>query len=180
MPRTTFVALLAIGLLSGSTGPAYAKLLSFVFEATVDADSFDLYDGPALPDLFGEVATVTVEYQDSVLDAGTGEISPPDLSVDVVFLGQSFTERDDEDFPSFPILEIEDNELLVMDVFLNDLGADIEDPRILLIQVGFSGQNFNGDLRTSIDIETVPESSAFLLGLVALSSVVFVRRISNP
>ena len=67
MPRAVLAALLAIGLLSISTGPAYAKRQTFVFEVTVDADAFDLYDGPALPDLFGEVATVTVSYSDSGL-----------------------------------------------------------------------------------------------------------------
>jgi hypothetical protein len=164
IPRTALVTFLAIALLSSSAGPAYATLQTFAFEATVDEDSFETYDGPALPDLFGEVATVTVSYQDSKLVGGTGEISPPFLTVDVLFLGQSFNEQDDEGYPSYPILEIEDHELLVMDVFLEDLEYD--DPRIRTIVVGFSGQTFNGDLRTFIDIETVPEPTAYLLGLV--------------
>ena len=178
MRRINFAVLLAIGLLSISTDPAYAERQAFVFEATVDADSFDLYDGPALPDLFGEVAMVTVSYSDSGLVGGTGEVNPPNLSVDVLFLGQSFTERDDVDYPLYPILEIEENELQVMDVFLEDI--EFDDPRILLVEVGFSGQNSNGDLRTSIDIETVPEPSVFLLGLVSLSSVILVRGLSKP
>lgn len=172
--RFPLAALLATGFLWTAASPATAVLRSLDFEASVDEDSFFSFGGPAIPELLGEVATVQVRFEDSGLVNGTGEISPPALSVDLTFLGRSYTEEDDDNFPSFPSLEVEDDEPVVMDLILK--GLDFGDPRIEEIQVGFSGRDSSGELRTSINILTVPEPSSLLLGYASLATVAAIVR----
>lgn len=145
--------------------PALAAVQTIDFDITLDEDSFA--SGQELPDLYGEVLTASFQWNDNDVGPGDFELGARKLSIDVTLLGLSYDERDDEGYPSFPIMEFEDGVAIVCDLLLDiDAGTDFGDPRILEVQVGFS--RFLSSYNYNLRIETVPEPSAVSTTAAAL------------
>lgn len=136
---------------------------------------FEVFDGP----LAGETATGFVSYDETLIDpVSSGEIGVADgLTLELDFLGETFTEADDIDFDGYPLLIYDSGEINALDyVVIEAFGAVIDDPRLDGFSVfeifpdGTGG--FEGELFTFL----VPDPAAAPMLVFALVGVRFRRR----
>lgn len=149
--------------LSASLLPASAALVSFSFLAPV-------LTGP----LAGQVGSGVIRFDDTF----SGTLTPAlgGVEIDFDFLGQSFDETHDLDFPDFPELTVLDGRPIAIDFLLQqgEAGVDFSDSRITRVALQGSLLPDNaGLLRAQIDVElgepgAVPEPATFGLAGLAL------------
>ena len=120
----------------------------------------------------GELASGSFTYDDDLI-VGIGDevLLPPDFTLTLSFLGQTFTEDDDIDFPDFPEIFFEDGLPLFIDYVVVDgdgVGDEIADPEIFSFSfVGLIPEPTGGFfISIETNFEFIPEpTTAMLLGL---------------
>ncbi|MEQ8210752.1 MAG: PEP-CTERM sorting domain-containing protein [Lacipirellulaceae bacterium] len=153
-------------------------LLAAVAVCVVPADAFGVLITETLTgevlfgDAMGATATATFTYDDALITGIDEEfLVPPDFSLSFTFLGQTFIEDDDTDFPDFPELGFLDGVPVSLDFVVIDgdgVGDEILDPVIFNFSMfdiepdpagGFFGEIFT-------NFSFIPEpTTAMLAGL---------------
>lgn len=157
-------------------------------QAAIITESFtaEVVEGP----FAGEVATGSFSYDDALIINGDEILDPTtSLTVNMTFLGQTYTEADDFDYPLFPGLAFSENIPIFLDYYIVDGSpTNIREPSIQELLIG--NVNLipdNGDFITVLEVTTVeatttttvPEPisslSLLLLGGLGLSSTVLKK-----
>lgn len=155
--------------------PAQAAPVQFDFSTTVST-------GPFL----GEVGTGFIRFDDAF--AASSAVSPGpaagSLEIGFTFLGQTFHETNDQDFPNFPLVTLFDGLPVAIDFVLADgfSGVDFANSSIGLIALqGALLPGIAGQLLAPIDIQlaqpqAVPEPASSVLAGLALLALGLSRR----
>lgn len=169
----------AIGALVLATAllPVQAAPVQFEFSAPISSGPF-----------FGEVGTGVIRFDDalggSTVSAGAANGG---LEIDFTFLGQTFHETNDQDFPNFPLVTLFDGVPVGIDFVLADgfSGVNFANDAIGLIALqGVLLPGAGGRLLAPIDIQAagqppqqeLPEPSTYTLVGMALLCLALSRR----
>lgn len=150
----------------GETLPVQAVIVTNDFTATVEFGEFA-----------GEVATGTFSYDDDLIVDGDEILTPFEgLTLELTFLGQTYTEMDDIEFDFFPELVFFEGSPVFLDYLVVDgFPTDILNPDIVTLSIEDIlfpvGEN---NFETSLDVFTPvnePNSiiNLFLLGGLGIS-----------
>jgi len=162
--------------------PAQAAPVQFNFSTTVGSGVFS-----------GEVGTGFIRFDDAF--AGADSVSPGalggSLEIGFTFLGQTFHETNDQDFPNFPLVTLFAGAPVAIDFVLVDgaSGVNFGNPSIGAIFLqGALLPGAAGGLVAPIDIQLaqdpppqdLPEPGTFALAGLALLGLALGRRSATP
>lgn len=175
MRQTSILRALGALTLAAALQPAQAALVQFDFSTTVSTGPFS-----------GQVGTGFIRFDDAFV---SGLVSPGagngSLEIGFSFLGQSFTEANDADFPNFPQVTLFDGQPVGIDFVMVDgaSGVDFLDGSIASIALQGSLLPGGNALLAPIDVQIgqappqgVPEPSSYALAGLALLGLMRSRR----
>lgn len=147
----------------GKTLPVQAVIVTNDFSAIVDFGPFA-----------GEVATGTFSYDDDLIVNGDEILTPFEgLTLELTFLGQTYTEIDDVEFDFFPVLEFFEGSPIFLDYLVIDgFPTDILNPDIVALSIEDVlfpvGEN---NFVTSLDVLTSVNEPNSIINLLLLGGL---------